>query len=170
VSGTYPFHPKVQAFLDLIAYSEGTSTHPLTKDEGYDVIVSGVDGMHTFSEYKVHPFANGRAPILVIPGPPVVESTASGRYQQKLRNWTFYKEQINLRDFGHNSQDRLAIQLMNECHAIPLILAGNVKDAITACSGRWASFPGNRDGQPGGKTMEDLLATYDNLLAAASAA
>ena len=33
---------KLQAFLDLISFSEGTCLSPLTKDNGYDVIVAGI--------------------------------------------------------------------------------------------------------------------------------
>ena len=34
----------VAAFLDLIALSEGTSKAPNTHDDGYDIIVNGIDG------------------------------------------------------------------------------------------------------------------------------
>lgn len=37
-------HPNVAAFLDTLAFSEGTATHPLTRNNGYDVIVTGIDG------------------------------------------------------------------------------------------------------------------------------
>ena len=55
---------KIAAFLDLIAWSEGTSISPVSKNDGYDVIVSGVDGKHTFNDYGFHPFAHGRADIV----------------------------------------------------------------------------------------------------------
>lgn len=155
--------PRVKAFLDLIAWSEGTSTSPITQDDGYDIIVSGVDGPNRFDDYTQHPFAQGHAPVLVRRDPPL-ESTASGRYQQLLRNWLVYKEQLNLPDFGHESQDKIAIQLMNECHAVVMVEAGNVEAAIAACSSRWASFPGNVYGQPT-NDMEILLQKYQELLA-----
>lgn len=157
------YQPKVLAFFDLIARSEGTSTHPLTKDDGYDIIVSGVDGLHSFTSYAAHPFADGRPPVLVSHGPPVLESTASGRYQQRLRNWQVYRIQLNLPDFGHESQDKMAFQEMNECHAVPFILADNVAAAVHACRSRWASFPGGTSGQPA-HSMEQLLAWYADLL------
>ncbi len=40
---------KLKNFLDLIAWSEGTNTSPLTKNDGYDVIVSGVTGPEGFT-------------------------------------------------------------------------------------------------------------------------
>ena len=42
-----------RAFLDMLAYSEGTSTSPATKDRGYDVIVTGIDGKpEIFTDYR----------------------------------------------------------------------------------------------------------------------
>lgn len=159
--------PKLSAFLDLIAWSEGTSTSPATLDNGYDVIVSGIDGAHTFTDYSTHPFANGRPPVVV--NHSGLKSTASGRYQQMLRNWTVYKVQLNLPDFGHDSQDKMALQLISEVKATDLILAGNIQDAITACSSRWASFPGTYQQGNGPHSMNTLLAQYTTLSNPASA-
>lgn len=54
-------HQNIAAFLDMLAYSEGTATHPLTKNRGYDVIVTGLDGKpEIFTDYTDHPFAHGR--------------------------------------------------------------------------------------------------------------
>lgn len=54
-------HPNVAAFLDTLAFSEGTATHPLTRNNGYDVIVTGIDGKpEIFTDYRDHPFAGGR--------------------------------------------------------------------------------------------------------------
>ena len=46
--------PRIVAMLDLVAWSEGTQLHPLTKCNGYDVIVTGDDGMHTFTDFSTH--------------------------------------------------------------------------------------------------------------------
>lgn len=51
----------VVAFLDMLAWSEGTSTSPATKNQGYDVIVTGADrAPEIFTDYSVHPFSRGR--------------------------------------------------------------------------------------------------------------
>ncbi|EMD7474688.1 hypothetical protein VSU40_000628 [Salmonella enterica] len=43
----------------MLAYSEGTANHPLTKNCGYDVIVTGLDGSpEIFTDYSDHPFAH----------------------------------------------------------------------------------------------------------------
>ena len=153
--------PKLSAFLDLIAWSEGTSTSLATLDNGYDVVVSGINGPNIFSDYSTHPFANGRPPIVV--NHSGLESTASGRYQQMLRNWTVYKVQLNLPDFGHDSQDKMALQLIGEVKATDLILAGNIQEAIAACSSRWASFPGQYVQGNGPHAMATLVAQYTTL-------
>lgn len=153
--------PKLRVFLDMLAWSEGTSTSPITKDNGYDIIVSGVDGHNRFDDYSDHPFAAGRSPIIVRQGPPVLQSTASGRYQLLVRYWRTYKETLRLPDFGHDSQDAVALQQIKERGAISLITTGQVQQAIEACATIWASLPGNDYAQGGGKSMVDLLAKYD---------
>jgi muramidase (phage lysozyme) len=131
-----------KAMLDTIAFSEGTSTSPATDNDGYDVIVTGEDGVYEiFTDYADHPFApslkwpKGRPPkvISTLHG---INSTASGRYQQMLHWWAPYKKQLGLKDFGPESQDLLAIQLIRECHALPLIDMGSFQTAILACSSR----------------------------------
>ena len=144
-------------FLDLTGFSEGTSTNPHTKNDGYDIIVSGVDGHHEFTDYSDHPFANGRPPIVV--NHEGLESTASGRYQLMRKWWPSYKALLKLNDFSPLSQDLIALQQIHERHATADILAGNITSAIEKCSNIWASFPGNSYGQ-GVKSLEALLAHF----------
>lgn len=48
--------PNLQAFLDMLAVSEGTSTSPITRCDGYDVIVTGADRKpEIFSDFRMHP-------------------------------------------------------------------------------------------------------------------
>jgi muramidase (phage lysozyme) len=156
----------VVAFLDLLAFSEGTSTDPITKNDGYDVIVDGIQGRQVFEDYNFHPFAKGRRPIIVHEHPDFLESTASGRYQILLRTWAFYRGILHYTDFEPITQDRIAIELIKERHALPFLLAGNmVTGAIKACSNIWASLPGSEAGQ-GGKPMSVLVAKYNEILAA----
>jgi muramidase (phage lysozyme) len=155
--------PKLKPFLALIAFSEGTSTHPDTKHDGYDVIVSSVQGRETFSDFSEHPFAH-REPN-VIRRVPLLTSTAAGRYQLLLRYWVHYRKQLHLPDFSPVSQDAVAIQQIKERGAIPLILNGQIDQAIRACANIWASLPGNSYGQ-GGKTMAELLEHFETLVTA----
>ncbi|RYM51244.1 lysozyme, partial [Serratia proteamaculans] len=51
----------LRAFLDMLAWSEGTLTSPATKNNGYDVIVTGIDKKpEVFTDYSDHPFNKGR--------------------------------------------------------------------------------------------------------------
>lgn len=153
---------RLKAFLDLIAWSEGTSTSPITQDDGYDVIVTGVDGPHRMVDYDDHPFASGlRSPVLV--RKPGLYSTAAGRYQLLVRYWRSYKEKLKLDDFSPGSQDLVALQQMREERAYSDPQPLDPQAAIEACKNIWASFPGNSYGQ-GGRTMEELLAKYADLL------
>ena len=153
---------KQKAFLDLIAWSEGTSLSELTKNAGYDVIVSGVNGPSVFTDYSEHPFEFGGY-VTVRNVPTVLLSTAAGRYQILARYWRAYKNQLTLADFSPASQDAVALEQIKERSAFPLIEAGNIQGAIEACSNIWASFPGNDYGQ-GGRSMESLLAQYQTFL------
>lgn len=142
----------VKGFLDLIAWSEGTSTSSLTQHDGYDVIVSGPDGPEVFTDFSQHPFTH-RIPKVVRPG---LASTASGRYQILFRFWEIYSERLSLPDFSPASQDAVAIQQIRERRAIALIESGDIAGAIRKCGNIWASLPCNGYGQ-GGHTLEALL-------------
>lgn len=157
--------PSVAAFLDLTAASEGTSTAPNTHDDGYDVLVSGVDGPNQSSDYSTHPFELGRAPIIVRREPELLVSTASGRYQINLPTWRDIAEARGLVTFSPQNQDLAALELLSRCRALDFIMAGVIPRAITAASGTWASFPGNSYGQ-GGRSLEWLQQTYAACLAA----
>jgi muramidase (phage lysozyme) len=138
--------PNRKAFLDMLAVSEGTSTSPATQNAGYDVIVTGFDGVpEVFSDYSNHPFANGR-PSKVINSKGLT-SNASGRYQFMLHDWAHYKAQLALPDFGPNSQDLWAIQLIRERGALPLIDVGSFSLAVARVNNLWASLPSAGYGQ-----------------------
>lgn len=149
--------PNLKAFLDMLAVSEGTSTSPLTKNNGYDVIVTGVDGPEIFNDYAQHPFAGGRKPKQI--NRKGLYSTASGRYQHMLAHWKHYRDLLKLPDFGPESQDKWAIQLIKERRALPDIEAGNFAAAVSKCRNIWASLPGAGYGQPE-HPIEKLQAAY----------
>ena len=123
-----------QAFLDLIAFSEGTANKG---DDGYNVIVGGT----LFKSYKDHPRKLVHLPALNI------NSTAAGRYQVLARFFDFYKAMLKLPDFSPESQDAIALQQIKECHALDDIDTGNIAEAIKKCKNIWASFPGAGYGQ-----------------------
>lgn len=136
----------LRAFLDMLAWSEGTSTSPSTKNNGYDVIVTGVDKRpEVFTDYSDHPFNKGRPSKKI--NSKGLTSNASGRYQFMLKDWGYYRALLKLPDFGPESQERWAIQLIKERRALPDIEAGNIISAISKCRNIWASLPGAGYGQ-----------------------
>ncbi|HHA2690813.1 TPA: glycoside hydrolase family protein [Stenotrophomonas maltophilia] len=148
----------VLAFLDMLAWSEGTSTSQATKDQGYDVIVTGADRKpETFADYSVHPFSKGRKSKAI--NSKGLTSNASGRYQFMLKDYGHYRALLKLPDFAPLSQDRWAIQLIRERRALSLIQAGKIEEAIGRVRNIWASLPGAGYGQPE-HGLADLLAVY----------
>jgi len=139
-------HPNVNAFLDMLAYSEGTAGKG---DDGYNVIVTGVDGkLELFNDYSTHPFANGRPPKVI--NHKGLKSTAAGRYQFLLRYYNAYSN-ILANDFkalgitlmfGPEAQDLRALDMMHERNALDLIIAGKIEAAIAKVCKLWASLPG----------------------------
>lgn len=141
----------VCAFLDLIAWSEGTDNgRQPTKDAGYDVLVGG--GL--FRGYNDHPRQLISLPRLGI------KSTAAGRYQLLARYWDAYRKQLSLCDFSPLSQDRVALQQIRERRALDDIKAGRIADAIAKCRNIWASLPDAGYGQHEHK-LDDLLARFE---------
>ncbi|MFK3971204.1 lysozyme [Pseudomonas sp. NPDC087358] len=143
----------VLAFLDMLAFSEGTETSRYTRDVGYDIIVGGIDSPNVFTSYADHPG------VLVTVNHRGLKSTAAGRYQLLQRWWTAYRNLLALKDFSPVSQDIVAIQQIRERGALPNIVGGHITDAIDKVSNIWASLPGAGYGQREHK-LEDLIAWY----------
>lgn len=139
----------VVAFLDMLAWSEGTdNARQPTNDHGYDVVVGG--GL--FHGYADHPRRLVRLSAKL-------SSTAAGRYQLLQRYWDAYRKTLKLADFSPLSQDLVALQQIRERRALPLIQAGKIEEAIKAVRNIWASLPGAGYGQHE-RDIDDLLAVY----------
>jgi len=126
----------MHAFLDMIAYSEGTSTIK-DSDNGYNVLVGGT----LFKGYADHPRK------VVTLNKNGLKSTAAGRYQILARYYDAYKQLLGLTDFGPYSQDKIAMQLIRECDATVDVNSGNIGSALHKCRSRWASLPNAGYGQ-----------------------
>lgn len=152
----------IRTMLDLVAACEGTSSSPITKNDGYDIIVSGVDGPHRFDDYTTHPFSHDRQPINVRKEPWPLWSSASGRYQFIFPTWKRLDEQLHLNSFMALEQDMAAMELLRQCGAIKQ-LRGGLMEAAVLCAGHiWASMPGSNAGQ-GGRSMDWVKAKWDEL-------
>lgn len=140
----------VCAFLDMLAWSEGTDApSQATKNHGYDVVVGGT----LFHDYTKHPNRLIALPRLGI------SSTAAGRYQLLYRYWVAYTKTLGLTGFSPIVQDRIALQQIKERRALPLLAKGDLAGAVDACKNIWASLPGAGYGQHEHK-FEALKAAY----------
>ena len=137
--------PNLQAFLDMIAVSEGTAGKG---DNGYNVIVGG----SLFESYDDHP----RKLVWLRPG---LASTAAGRYQLLSRYYDAYKKQLNLPNFSPISQDLIAVQQIKERGALQDIEKGYINVAIDKVKNIWASLPGAGYGQHENK-VDKLITAY----------
>jgi muramidase (phage lysozyme) len=141
----------VVAFLDMLAWSEGTDDgKQATLNHGYDVIVGG----ELFSSYEDHPRIMVALPRLGI------KSTAAGRYQLLARYWDAYRLSLKLvGGFTPENQDRVAIKQIREQRAIEDIKVGRVVGAISKCRNIWASLPGAGYGQHE-RSIDHLVSRY----------
>jgi len=146
-----------QAFLDTIAWAEGT--WDIGKNHGYDVIVtSTVARPILFTDFSKHP--RREMDVKDAHGNLICRSDAAGRYQFMGKYWEFYQRLLKLPDFSPPSQDVWAIQYLKECHALEAIEAGAIDEAVKKCAHIWASFPGaNYKGQ-GMRDMGHMLAVF----------
>jgi len=140
----------MQAYLDMIAFSEIGPALLAISDNGYNVCVGSTPKKPVlFKSYAAHPRIRSIA----------LNSDAAGRYQFMGKYWDHYRLQLSLPDFGKASQDKWAIQLIRECRAIDDIEAGRFREAVHKCRSRWASLPGAGYGQRE-NTIASLEAAY----------
>ncbi|WP_423196809.1 Lysozyme [Cupriavidus sp. H19C3] len=144
----------VCAFLDLIGYSEDTSTRA-NSDDGYNVIVGGT----LFPDYSQHP----RIAIKTRWG----WSDAAGRYQImaaipnviRTDTWDWASRACKVPDFSPLSQDLVAIYLIRRRGALEDVKAGRIAVAVDKCRKEWASLPGAGYGQRE-HSVDFLIAEY----------
>jgi muramidase (phage lysozyme) len=106
-----------KAFLDMIAWSEIGPELLAVTDNGYNILVGSTPAHPVlFDSYADHPRVYNEK----------LNSTAAGRYQILKRMYDAYKAPLALPDFGHDSQDRIALQMIKECHALDLINGGDM--------------------------------------------
>ncbi|WP_341904010.1 glycoside hydrolase family 104 protein [Polaromonas sp. YR568] len=137
-----------KAFLDMLAYAEIGHTGP----DGYRTLFGG----KLFNSFADHPrvftpFTNGRGERLM--------TSAAGRYQFLSRTWDALQRRLQLPDFGPESQDRAALELVRERGALNDVRAGRLQAAVAKVAPIWASMPGAGYAQPE-KKLTTLVAQY----------
>ena len=129
-----------KAFLDAIAYAEGTERYP---NNGYYTLFTGKQ----FDSLASHPNISICAPIK---GKKTC-STAAGRYQFLSSTW----KRLGLSDFSKTNQDKGALMLLKP-KLLAAVDSGDWPTVFTGANRIWASFPGDAYGQ-GGKSMDQML-------------
>ena len=141
------------AFLDMIAHSELGDALLSLSDNGYNIIVGSTPSkLILMGTYATHPHK-------VISLSPTLKSSAAGRYQLLGKYYDYYSKLLKLPDFGHNSQDAIALQQIKECLALSDIDAGRFDVAVQKCAHIWASLPGAGYGQHENRLV-DLRSVY----------
>jgi muramidase (phage lysozyme) len=141
--------PNQKAFLDTIAWSEGT-IRIQTSDDGYNVLVGSTPAHPLlFTSYADHPRILNKS----------LNSTAAGRYQVLERYYDAYKTMLDLPDFSPDSQDTIALRQIFESGACNDIESGNFATAAAKVGHIWASFPSSPYGQHE-NTFNQLVQAY----------
>jgi tape measure domain-containing protein len=138
----------VKAMLDTIAKAEGTGAR-------YDMKFGG----GRIDDLSWHPWDYVTRKM----GGKDITSTAAGRYQFLGGTWERVAAKLGLSDFGPESQDLAAIQLMKERGMLGPLGRGDIAGALTAGNGEWASLPGSPYGQPTQKAAT-LIEAYNAAL------
>lgn len=138
-----------RAFLDMIAYAEGTSGN-----NGYRTMFGG--GL--FNSYADHPRVRHQFKNLA---GETLYTTAAGRYQFLARTWDELRADLGLVDFGPASQDRAALELIRQRGALADVRAGRVAAAVAKVAPIWASMPGAGYSQPERK-LASLTQAYQS--------
>ena len=130
--------------LDLIAKAEGAD---------YDTIVGG----NKFNDFSAHPNIVG---LRTKEGP----STAAGRYQITGTTYNDIAPKLGLSDFSKETQDRIALALIERAGALDLVDKGDFYGAISKLGKTWASLPSSPYSQPkrSDEWVANFIERYDN--------
>lgn len=143
----YTANANLSAFLDLIAYAEGT-----LNERGYMTMF----GYRYFQSYADHP---RQYFDYTDQAKRTFKTSAAGRYQIIVKTWDSLKAKLGLQDFSPASQDAAAIELIRQRGALNDVKAGRIESAIAKCAPVWASMPGAGYNQPE-RDLASLLTTY----------
>lgn len=147
--------PATRAFLDVIAFAEGTNG-------SYNMMYGG----KTFSSFKDHPRVWRSSPW----GTPGVGSDAAGRYQFKSTSWDEARRKLGLKDFSPENQDRAAVYLMQRNSAATYENVKNSTDktrfnaALLSLSYVWASLPPQRYRNQKVRSPEELWVVFQKAM------
>ena len=137
----------VNAFLYMIRSCEHRFPTDVVNDDCYEIFYGGT----RFADLSDHPVITGELAPVPLPDhmckaaglKSPCYSTAAGAYQFIRPTWARLRNKLGLDDFGFASQDRAALELLDESGVLSLIEEGEIESAIRKASKIWASLPGN---------------------------
>lgn len=142
--------PEICAFLDMIAYAEGTLS-----ENGYRLIYS----YEEFTSFNDHP----RCVVCAPSNGTTICSSAAGRYQISQKEWDRIAGLIGAKDFSPLNQDCAAVFLLICSGAFDELKAGKFSGAVCKVRKIWASMPDAPYNQPT-KKEHDLYRVYQKQL------
>lgn len=139
-------NPNVRKFLDLLAYTEGTTGN------GYYTAFGGgrLAHLNDHPRYsKTFKQTDGKTN----------KTSAAGRYQFLRGTWDGLAKQYGLKDFSPRNQDLGAVALLAQNGSLPHLLKGDFAKAVSKSGGTWASLPSSPHPQPtkSWKKVNDFL-------------
>lgn len=141
----YSQNPNVRRFLDVISQAEGTT--------GYNTAFGG-GTIPSLDDHprQLHDFTqtDGKAN----------KTSAAGRYQFLQGTWDDVAGKLGLTDFGPQSQDIAAVELLRRNGSLEPLLAGDFDTAIKKSGSTWASLPSSPYAQP--KRSDGFIANAFN--------
>jgi muramidase (phage lysozyme) len=137
VDQLFPYleNPNVRGFLGMIGSAEGTDKY------GYNTLFGG-GKIESLADHPRQLFD-----FTETTGRPN-KTTAAGRYQFLSNTWDEQAKKLGLPDFGPQSQDLAAVNLLRERGILPDVLAGNWESAVKKSGPIWASLPSSPYPQP----------------------
>lgn len=138
---------EIKAFLDVIAFAEGTIKYP---NNGYKTMFTGKQ----FDDYTDHP-----RQVISSGG---YDSSASGRYQFLKDTWDGL---MKGKEFTPKNQDEGAVKLLKQQKSYEPLLKGDLQTALYRSRNIWASFPYSEHNQGAwyAKTDKDKLDVLQNV-------
>jgi muramidase (phage lysozyme) len=131
----YAKDPRVRRFLDVISAAEGTDTNGYSTAFGGGKLESLADHPRQLANFTQ---TDGKAN----------KTSAAGRYQFLQGTWDDVAKNLNLPDFGPESQDIAAVELLRRNGALPALLADDYETAVQKSGSTWASLPSSPYAQP----------------------
>jgi len=121
-------NPNVRAFLDMLAAAEGTVQHGYATAFGGAKLPALNDHPRTQTGFTQ---TDGKRNT----------TSAAGRYQFLEDTWDDVAGKLKLPDFGPQSQDIAAVELLNRAGALQAVLSGDFDTAVQKSGATWASLP-----------------------------